>query len=122
MKERVAALRAEPEPEDLGLSVAVDPEESAGRAFSPVEVGRTLQFTSRLRYNSPLIVLCCDQEQLEVKFRSLAENMDAMYSTARSPLRIKQAPGKSPKESSGRKKLRAARRVRSPEVSLPFKP
>ena len=64
--------------------------------------------------------MCCDQEQLEVKFRSLAENMDAMYSNARSPLRIK-APGKSPKESSGRKKLRA-RRVRSPEVSLPFKP
>ena len=99
MKERVAALRAEPEPEDLGLSVVVDPEESADdRAFSPVD------------------------EQLEVKFRSLAENMDAMYSNARSPLRIKQAPGKSPKESSGRKKLRAARRVRSPEVSLPFKP
>ena len=45
MKERVAALRAEPEPEDLGLSVVVDPEESAGRAFSPVEVGRTLQLT-----------------------------------------------------------------------------
>ena len=97
MKERVAALRAEPEPEDLGLSVVVDPEESADRAFSPVD------------------------EQLEVKFRSLAENMDAMYSNARSPLRIKVAPGKSPKESSGRKKLRA-RRVRSPEVSLSFKP
>ena len=45
MKERVAALRAEPEPEDLGLSVVVDPEESADRAFSPVD------------------------EQLEVKFR-----------------------------------------------------
>jgi len=92
MKERVAALRAEPEPEDLGLSVVVDPEESADRAFSPVD------------------------EQLEVKFRSLAENMDAMYSNARSPLRMK--AGKSPKESSGRKKLRAARRVRSPQVSL----
>ena len=91
MKERVAALRAEPEPEDLGLSVVVDPEESADRAaFSPVD------------------------EQLEVKFRSLAENMDAMYSNARSPLRMKA----SPKESSGRKKLRAARRVRSPQVSL----
>ena len=92
MKERVAALRAEPEPEDLGLSVVVDPEESEDRAFSPVD------------------------EQLEVKFRSLAENMDAMYSNARSPLRMK--AGKSPKESSGRKKLRAARRVRSPQVSL----
>ena len=91
MKERVAALRAEPEPEDLGLSVVVDPEESADRAaFSP------------------------EDEQLEVKFRSLAENMDAMYSNARSPLRMKA----SPKESSGRKKLRAARRVRSPQVSL----
>jgi len=97
MKERVAALRAEPEPEDLGLSVVVDPEESADRAaFSPVD------------------------EQLEVKFRSLAENMDAMYSNARSPLRMK--AGKSPKESSGRKKLRAARRVRSPQVSLSLKP
>ena len=90
----MAALRAEPEPEDLGLSVVVDAEESADRAFSPVD------------------------EQLEVKFRSLAENMDAMYSNARSPLRMKA----SPKESSGRKKLRAARRVRSPQVSLSLKP
>ena len=49
MKERVAALRAEPEPEDLGLSVVVDPEESADRAaFSPVDEQLEVKFCPRM--------------------------------------------------------------------------